>query len=73
MGRQGDTINRLLKLLDKEAISETYGNDDGTYNATAYTTEELKSVFANYPEVIQMDTNVLLLCSLPLVRENTRR
>ncbi len=51
MGRQGDTINRLLKLLDKEAMAETYGNDDGTYNTIA---------FANYPEVIQMDIIVLL-------------
>ncbi len=37
MGRQVDTINRLLKLFDKEAIAEIYGNDDGPYNAIALT------------------------------------
>ncbi len=46
MGRQGDTVDTLLKLLDKEAIAETPDNDDGTYRATVFTTEELRSFFA---------------------------
>ncbi len=49
MGRQGDTVDTLLKLLDEEAIAETCGSDDGTYRAIVFTTEELRSFFAYYP------------------------
>ncbi len=45
MGRQGDTVDMLLKLLDEEAIAETPGNDDGTYRATVFTADELRSFF----------------------------
>ncbi len=33
MGRQGDTLDRLGKMLDEEVIGVTYGKDDGTYRA----------------------------------------
>ncbi len=46
MGRQGDTVDMLLKLLDEEAIAETSANDDGTYRAVVITTQELRSFFA---------------------------
>ncbi len=52
MGRQGDTIDRLGKMLDEEVIAETYCKDDGTYRAIAFFGRSvLTSVFANYPEV----------------------
>ncbi len=45
MGRQGDTVDTLLKQLDVEPIAETYGNNDGPYNVIALTTEEFNNSF----------------------------
>ncbi len=36
MDRQGDTLDRLGKMLDDEVIAKTYGKDDGTYRAIAF-------------------------------------
>ncbi len=69
-GRQGETVDTLLKLLDEEAIAETCGNEDGTYRAIVFTTEEVRSFFAYYHEV--QDRNDVLPSSSKLILKSWR-
>ncbi len=49
-------MDNVLEILSTRAIAETHANDNGSYRAIVFTTNELQELYSSYPEVIQMDS-----------------
>ncbi len=48
-----DNVREILSTL---TIAQTHANDDGSYRATVFTTNDPQELYSSYPEVIQMDS-----------------